>query len=388
MGASFPGLLIFCQYIAAVDMSGPDTIKVCFVSPKSYPLFDNSVNGIFGGAEVDLYFLGTELAKDGGFEVSFIVADYGQADECETEGVRIIKSVDFEKNAALGAFRIWRALKRADADIYMIKTASAGVPLVGMFCRLHKKAFVYRTAHKRECDGTYLREHFILGRLFRRSLRRAEKVFAQNASDATELKETAGVESEVVPNGHRLEDLKETERDSILWVGRSTEFKHPEKFIALARKFAARRFVMVCQRATGDENYEQLVHKIKIVPNIEFYGQIRFNEIDTLFSRAEVFVNTSDAEGFANTFIQACKSGTAILSLNVNPDGFLDKYNCGLCCGGNDDRMAEELKAMLDEDSWEELGTNGRKYAEQNHDITRIIESYKEAFAQLIQQRG
>jgi glycosyltransferase involved in cell wall biosynthesis len=358
-------------------------IKVCFVSPKSYPLFERSAEGVFGGAEVDLYMLGTELAKDGNFEVSFVAADYGQDDERQIEGVRVVKSLDFDRNSLVGAIRIWRALKRADADIYVIKTASPGVPLVAMFCRLKRRAFVYRTAHKRECDGTYLKEHFVLGRAFAWSLRRARKVFAQNVSDAEGLKETIGVESVVVANGHRLGPVGESERDSILWVGRSAEFKRPEKFIALARKFAPERFVMICQRATGDKDYEQLVRKVKIVPNIEFHERVGFDKIDGFFVRAKVFVNTSDAEGFANTFIQACRAGTAILSLNVNPDNFLDKFGCGVCCGGSVDKLAQELKVMLEEDSYGELGRNGRKYAEENHDIAKIVERYKEIFSEL-----
>ena len=38
-------------------------------------------NGVFGGAEVDLYLLGTELAKDQNFHVTFITADWGQPEE-------------------------------------------------------------------------------------------------------------------------------------------------------------------------------------------------------------------------------------------------------------------------------------------------------------------
>ena len=60
------------------EASGKKTVKVCFVSPKAYPLFDDKAQGVFGGAEVDLYMLGTELAADDAFEVSFIVADYAQ----------------------------------------------------------------------------------------------------------------------------------------------------------------------------------------------------------------------------------------------------------------------------------------------------------------------
>ncbi len=50
-------------------------VKVCFVSPKAYPLFNPDCNGAFGGAEVDLCLLSTELAKDQNFHVAFITAD-------------------------------------------------------------------------------------------------------------------------------------------------------------------------------------------------------------------------------------------------------------------------------------------------------------------------
>ena len=88
-------------------------VRVCFVSPKAYPLFNRSVEGIFGGSEVDLYYLATELAKDDNFQVSFITGDYGQHEVETTENVKLIKSTDFDKNAAAGALRIGQALRRA-----------------------------------------------------------------------------------------------------------------------------------------------------------------------------------------------------------------------------------------------------------------------------------
>ena len=368
-------------------ISKDNPIRVCFISPKSYPLFDGFVESVFGGAEVDLYLLGTELAKDERFEVSFIVADYGQGESTAIEGVRVIRSLDFNKNAVLGAMRIWRAMRLADADVYMLKTASPGVPLAAAFCRLHHKAFVYRTAHQYECDGTYLKEHFFLGRAFAASLRRAAAIFAQNCEHQKMLHETIGVDSVVIPNGHRLPAVGHLEREGILWVGRSADFKQPDKFIDLAGKFPAEKFIMVCSQAAGDKNYDRLCRHVENISNIEFHQRVRFDEIDGFFQRARVLVNTSDAEGFANTFIQACKCATAILSLNVNPDGFLDKYSCGICCDGNTERLAESLRFMLEKNRYVELGGNGRKYAEEHHDITKIVEQYKHIFTQTVRKR-
>ncbi|MHC5083824.1 MAG: glycosyltransferase family 4 protein, partial [Planctomycetota bacterium] len=231
-------------------------IKICFVSPKAYPIFNNGVKATFGGAEVDLYYLGTELAKDPDYEISFITADYGQDDIERHENVTIIKSLNFDQNPIIGAIKIWNALKKANADMYMIKSISAGLFLLTMFCRLHRKIFLYRTAHTTHCDGTYLQKHPVMGRLFARSLKHAKAVFTQNTSDQTQLNKTVGIEATVIPNGHRIASLPETEKQTILWVGRSADFKHPERYIELASAYPHERFVMICQKATGDLSYE------------------------------------------------------------------------------------------------------------------------------------
>lgn len=358
-------------------------VSVCFVSPKAYPLFDPQCEGVFGGAEVDLYHLGMELAKDKRFFISFVTADYGQRDDQIIKGIRLIKSLDFGKNSLSGACKIWKALKKANAEIYVIKTASSGVPLLAKFCSFYKRKFIYRTAHQDECDGTYMKQHPLLGRMFVKALRRADIVFAQNTSDAEKLKSLYGIDSSVIANGHYLPDLTEQfKRDSILWVGRSADFKQPQLFLELPGKFPNEKFIMICPQAVGDTEYESLKSRADAIDNLQLIQRVPFGEIDSYFKRAKVFVNTSRAEGFANTFIQACKWGGAIASLNVNPDDFLTRYSCGVVCGGSMEHLVEGLAKLLDKDRYIEIGQNGRKYVEDNHDITKIIELYKKAFEQ------
>ncbi len=145
-------------------------IPVCFIAPKAYPLFEPENQGVFGGAEVDIFLLATELAKDKNYAVSCIVADYGQPDEEERQGVRLIRSVNFGCNPITGAVQVWKALRRANADIYFHEAASMGTVLAGAFCKLNRKRFVYRTASQRECDGRYLGDKPLVSRLFYRTL--------------------------------------------------------------------------------------------------------------------------------------------------------------------------------------------------------------------------
>lgn len=354
------------------------------VSPKAYPLFNPSVTAAFGGAEVDLYYLGTELAKDPGFEVSFVTADYGQPAEETRENVRICSSLKLNQNALCGLYRVWRALGRVNADIYMIKTPSLGVPLVQLFCATHKRQFVYRTASHGECRRTCFKDRPVTGRLFIRALRKASLVFTQKQEDRDALQTDFGIQSQVVPNGHRMQNARDTERDCILWVGRSLAMKQPHRFLELARRHPAEKFVMICQKSTGDSSYEALRSKAANLANLTFLDHVPFDQIDAWFQRARVFVNTSDFEGFPNTFIQACKAGTVILSFAVNPDGFLDEHRCGLCAGGSERRLDDGLEYLLTDDHAAELGRSGRQYVAQTHAVETIVETYKTFFRKLM----
>ena len=364
-----------------------EPIRICFVLLRAYPLLNPDAKGVIGGAEVDLYLLATELAKDKNFQVSFVVGDYGQKAIEVRENVTIIKSVDVNKNLFLGSWRIWRALRRANAHIYVGKTFSLNMFLQVLFCRIHKRKYIYRTAHSNECDGTYISKHNFRSKAVIWAIRNAYKVLAQNHTDAQNLLNTVNIHSEVIRNGCRLKSLHQTTRDIILWTGRSGPLKKPYLFLDLARQMPELSFTMICQRNEGDMNYDSLVKEAGKVDNLQFIRRVRYDEIENYFERARVFVSTSEAEGFPNVFIQASKCRTPVLSLNVNPDGFLDKYKCGMCANGDWVLFVDMLKKLLNPETARELGNNARKYVEEHHDVTKIIEQYKSCFIQIAQNQ-
>jgi glycosyltransferase involved in cell wall biosynthesis len=352
--------------------------------PKAYPLFNVQVKAVFGGAEVDLYLLATELAKDKGFAVSFITADYGQPPIETITGVKIVKSLDFKKNVLSGVVRIWRAMRQAEADIYFQEAASAGTFLVALFCRLYGRVFAYRTANQGECDGTYVWSNRLVGWMFAWALRQAGLVSTQNEIDRTNLDSRYGVKAVVIRNGQHIPDMITKKREFVLWVGRSTPLKRPELFVRLAKEFPAEKFVMICQQATGDAAYEKLAKESEATANLTFIRRVNFDEVEKYFAQAKVLVNTSDSEGFPNVFVQACMYAIPILSLNVNPDKFLGKYNCGKCAKGDWETFKNMLMDILDSAAADRYGLSARKYAEQNHDIKKITEQYKAIFCKSI----
>jgi glycosyltransferase involved in cell wall biosynthesis len=275
-------------------------------------------------------------------------------------------------------------MRRADADIYFQEAASAGTFLVALFCKVRKKAFIYRTAHQDECDGTYSKQHRFVGRLFKMALHWAKVVLTQNDADRNNLLKTMHLDSMVVRGGHYMPEQLRSEQEFVLWVARSADFKRPQLFLDLAEQFPDEQFVMICSKAWGDQNYGQLVARAKTIKNLEFFPLVPFQKTSDYFRRAKVFVCTSHAEGFPNTYIHAWINAIPVLSLEVNPDGIFDKFACGICCNGDFGRLVESLRSVLTENRYIELGRNARKYAEEHHDIKKIAKEYKKLFSNIV----
>lgn len=158
---------------------GKPVISVCFIAPKAYVLFRPTINECIGGAEVDLYLLAVEIAKDHRFDVKFIVGNYGQARKERIQNVEIIR--------ARGVCGFWLAMFRAGCDIYFQEAASWGTLLVTLFCKLHRKKLVYRTASQGECNGEIFTERPLFKRVFHWCLKQASQVIVQNQEDKLNL---------------------------------------------------------------------------------------------------------------------------------------------------------------------------------------------------------
>ncbi|MBM4104454.1 MAG: glycosyltransferase family 4 protein [Planctomycetes bacterium] len=355
------------------------SLRVCFISLSAYPLFNPDIQAVFGGAEVDLYLLATELAADPRFDVRFVVGDYGQPPIEQRQNVMLIKSLDVRRSYFFNVRKIWKALRQADADIYVQEACSLLTTTIALFCKLRHRRFVYRTASNNETNGTYFRRHPFRGWLVRWAFRAADTRIVQNQEDQRRFS-NIGLESTMIRNACRLREVKPARREFVLWVGRSEQVKRPDLFIQLAQSIPDISFLMICSRAARDEHYENLVHLAASVPNLKFIPGLPFEQIEAFFEKAILYINTSDSEGFPNTFVQACKSGTPILSLNINPDDFLNRHQCGLCARGDWGEFLKMARQMLMLETAAKLGQNGRLYAEKNHDIKQIIEVYKTLF--------
>jgi len=352
---------------------------------------------VLGGAELQQGLLAEELVKDG-YDVLFIVPDQGQKLCQLVDGIRLLKSIPlglWQKKLLAKLYRfplipeiIWRRLSLADSQIYFQRMVGATSALVALFCRTKKRKYVYCIASDAEVDGTYIKKRkFPFSWLARLAIKNADGIITQSRHQQELLKLNFNRDSVVIESMCLLPDnLPPKEQPPVvLWVGSVRKVKRPELFLKLAAAIPEVKFRMIGGASPWeDPNYfEELRESAAHIPNLEFLGFVPYQQISQYFATASILVNTSDFEGFPNTFLQAWSRFTPVVSLNVDPDEIICQHQLGFH-SNTFDQMLKDVKLLIGNEALRrEMAERGRRYVEQKHDAGKVVPKYIRFFEQL-----
>jgi glycosyltransferase involved in cell wall biosynthesis len=179
------------------------------------------------------------------------------------------------------------------------------------------------------------------------------------------------------------ETLDKTGCFTVLWIANFKGAKQPEKFIRLAEAFADNkniRFVMIGRPAKASSYQQPLENQIKKLTNLEYIGEQPMASVNQMLAKSHVLVNTSQYEGFSNTFVQAWMRKVPVISLMVNPDGILTKEKTGFC-SGTLKQLTKDVKTLFKNPALrDEMGLKAQAYAFEHH----CYENNKGRFLNLI----
>ncbi len=360
--------------------------KICFISLGAYPTLAEK-KGVVGGSEVQLKLLSKKLS-DKGFNVSIVTNQSNYETSHETiDGIKVIKAVEYDRTHSNVEFiyrfvtSLWNALRAADSKIYICKGSSMDAGPIALFCILKRRKHLLGFASDMDVDLEYLnKRNFLQRSLFRLAVKTADCVIAQTSHQQTLCQTNFKKSSIVIKNISPLAESvsKKPTTPIVFWAARlDREIKRPDLFIELAKLLPSAKFQIAGGRRSEDY-YRTFRVAVDSVPNLDYVGAIPFHQIEQYFANAAIFVNTSPREGFPNTFLQAWGNGIPVVSLNVDPDEIICKYDLGFH-SGNFNQMVRDVKLLLqDERLREELGQNGRHYVEREHNIEAIANRYSE----------
>lgn len=356
-------------------------MKVCIISHFGYPLYKEDSSSQFGGgSEVQLYLLSKEFSKNVTFEVNVILGDYGDnnnqievLDKLKLYNILPLKRNFFNYFRFL--FNLFFYLIKINPDIIIQRAISVTTGLTATYCMLFRKKFIYSVANKPDVDSS---KNNLIHKIFRFGLKHADYVIAQNHEQMDLLKKLKiknPAHALVLKSGYplRKSGIDISSKSDILWVGRAVNWKRPELFIKLALIFKNHNFKMICTKYVDQEYWEDIKKLTENIPNLQFIEFVKFSEIENYFKKAKVYINTSIYEGFPNTFLQAFKYETPVISLNVNPNSIFDDYNIGYYCNDNLDLLKEKLSELMQNSELQEtIGRNAYSYVSKFHDIEII----------------
>ena len=366
-------------------------MRICFVGLENLPVLAPEYrHHNIAGEGVQQTLLGRALARRG-HHVSMVTWDYGQIDGAEWEAIRVFKA--YRPDAGVRVLRfvhprwtgMWAALARADADLYYTSCAGMHVGLVALFCRRHRKRFVFRTASDTDCDGSRLLVPFARDRwLYAHGLRRADAILVQSASQAEALARNYGLAARVagmlVENPHPV-----TARDiDVLWVSNIRRVKRPDRILELAGDLPEVKIHMVGGPLPGEEAlFRDVRDTAAVKANLTFHGRLPYPDASDLYGRARMLVNTSDVEGFPNSYLQAWIRGVPVVTL-IDPDRTIEREGLGVAVSSAAQIPAAVRHLLDDATAWKTASDRCRAFMAREHGEDKVLAPYLDTFEEVM----
>jgi glycosyltransferase involved in cell wall biosynthesis len=300
----------------------PDKPHICFVSLPIWSVLsqDPNVKDI-GGSEVQQTILARLFVK-AGYKVSVITLDHGQPAVSIIDGINVYSCYNDNKGLPLlrffypRLFKLWATLKKVNADTYYQMGSGSITGIVAHFCTLHKKHFVFSAASDADFDPLlplikYGRDQW----LYRSGLKNAPTILVQNEKQKHDCLTQFGYESSIIRSIYAVpENSKADFNGYILWVSSIRSYKRPELFLKLAQQLPQYLFRMIGGGDPGSDMEQQMKKIAATLPNVQFMGYLDYHEAEKHFNGARLFINTSEFEGFPNTFLQSWARGVPTIS--------------------------------------------------------------------------
>lgn len=355
-------------------------MKFLFLSSYAHLALDPDTDRVSGGAELQVALMARELVQRG-HEVVLVGGDHGQPDDRVLQGVRTRLGGKFHTGGFADLLKalpiVFRIIREERPDwtfvygwttwlFFLLWPRLRGVTRLGFTCMLDT-----------EINGEFRRENPIRGALFDYGMRQSDVRFAITDYQLAEFRKR-DMPCElyrplVLPRPSPRTAAKDID---FLWIARCHPIKRPHVFLDLVEKYPAAKFVMISPKEFPDL-WETVRERAEKLPNLEFRERVPYHEVQGFYDRAKIFVNTSEFEGFANSYIQAGQGEAAILALSVNSDEVLTRFDAGICAGNDTEAFFKAAGELLaNPERLDALQQGSARFVREWHDNERNVNAF------------
>lgn len=364
-------------------MESDNNLSICFI--KASGIFELIRGEGAGGAERQIYLLAKEFTNRD-FDVSIITESFEGPEETFIEGIQIVngpESATTDASAVCKVHDYWATLRNTDADYYYVRGDTGILTIVNLFTHVYGGQVIFNVSndpHIQTDSGGF--KTFLSEKVLEYSLNDISFNIAQTERQQMLLKQNYGASSYVIPNGYTVPPQEElvpmADREYILWVGRLNQVqKKPMRYLELAEELPKIEFRMIGPVDEDDAFQRKVKARATSIDNVEFLGFVPPEEIHDHYQNAVALVNTSDWEGFPNTFLEAWRYGTPTVSLFHPMDGLLEDEVCGIFSGDFKALIKDVERVATDCEFASELSERTRQTMESKYSMEAVVDLYE-----------
>jgi glycosyltransferase involved in cell wall biosynthesis len=368
------------------------SLRWCFFSPgyRSVKVLGGDTS-TSGGAEAQVAYLAEALARLG-HEVTLVFGDGRAQRPVEViSGVTCIDAAPSWKNAR-SIKHMWRALVAVSPDVIYARLPSDFLWILSLFSRRRQSVrFIYALANDMHCSiwSSYSYRKWFHCPLYALGLMGADTVAVQHEGQERLLSPYMRDRVVRVPNLVRFiqsspRQLGNTIYDAI-WIAQIRPVKQLGRYLDMAAALPDLQFAIVGGRdpTTSEDEFSMLKDRISKLGNVRFFGPLRAEKVREVLAQSRVLVNTSRAEGFPNTMLEAWSLGVPVVSLTVDPGGVIQGEGLGRCSGDAENLVKDVHLLSRTESMNEEYGRNGLRYVSRRHSLDAVREALMRAVPEL-----
>ena len=356
--------------------------KICMVVPTHW-------SAQMGGSQYQAKCLVEALIQKKTCEIYYVTRNSKPRFQAE-DGYKLIdiSSSDYAKSYGFyfDFFKLMKALYAIQPDIIYQRVGGAYTGISAYYAKQKNCKMIWHIAHDNDVQPYYQQKllrgkRFIDKKILEYGIRNATDIVAQTSDQADLLFQHYGKKARcIVKNFHPFldEEIHKARAIKVIWVANLKKTKQPEFFVKLAQDIHQRginaNFVMI-GKESGEMSWQHSFEKeVSSTPNLKYLGPKTIDEVNEILNTGHLFVNTSESEGFANTFIQSWFRRVPVISLNCNPENIFDKNNIGRH-GGNYQNMVEDVIELIKNNELrKKMGDDAKQYALTNHSMRNAEE--------------
>ncbi len=218
-----------------------------------------------------------------------------------------------------------------------------------------------------------------------KGMKMADTVINQSIHQQKETKRILKKEGVILPSYFINTNIEgeNKKKNQVLWLANLSPNKQPEVFVKLIKACSLNTWEVVLGGGTSDKNYENKISGLTNGLPIKTTGKINFKDSFAYYKSSKIYINTSipEADGLPNAYIQSWLIGTVVLSLNHDPNHWMETYNIGFCAHGDFEALKLKLQQLIKAPKLlETMSDNAIKFAAKTFSNPIIIDKYIELF--------